>query len=199
MAKRNGTPNYALREARARGDKFYIPDFLCNNGHMTKRLTSSGACYECHRVICNNNNKKMRRGPNGDAFRAKKNAELREWKKRPENIDRVREYARRDQAKFRRKNPVNARVDAANQRARKQNIEGRITINEIAEMLVKQDHKCAACADLFLENWDIDHIMPFRLRGPNKIENVQILCRPCNRSKGYMNPSDWARLRDGTL
>ena len=199
MAKRNGTPNYALREARARGDKFYQPDFLCNNGHMTKRLTSSGACYECCKATAKINIKKIRTGPDGDAFRAKKREERARWKKNPGVAEKLREYSRKEMAKHRKKHPINARVDAANARAKKQGIEGRITVQEISEMLLAQDHKCAACAILFLENWDIDHIMPFRLRGLNNIGNIRILCRRCNRNKGYMHPSDWDRLRAGTL
>lgn len=197
MAKRCGTPNYALREARARGDTFYQPDFLCNNGHMTKRLTSSGACYECHHAYTMANAKKVRRGPNGDAYRLKKNASLRKWKSKPENIERVREYARRDQAKHRRKHPINARIDTANRRAKKLGIEGKINIQEIANMLMKQDNKCAGCIEDLQPNWNIDHIMPMRLKGLNKIENIQILCDPCNKSKGPLHPAHWALLKAG--
>lgn len=197
MAKRNGTPNYALREARARGDKFYQPNFLCNNGHMTKRLTSSGACYECSKQNTSRNNKKMRAGPNGDAFREKKNAELRAWKNRPENIERVRAYARRDQAKHRRKHPINARIDTTNTRAKKLGIEGKITLQEITAMLAEQDNKCAGCVEDLLPNWNIDHVMPMRLKGLNKIENIQILCDTCNKSKGSLHPAHWALLKAG--
>lgn len=195
MAKRCGTPNYALREARARGDKFYIPDFLCNNGHMTKRLTSSGACYECSKANTSRNNKKMRQGPDGDIFRAKNNAVLRAWKNKPENIDRVREYARRDQAKHRKKHPINGRVDLANLRAKRLGIDGRVCVEEIEIILMNQSNKCASCADGLLPNWNLDHIMPLRLRGLNKMENIQILCHPCNKAKGYMHPQDWDRLK----
>lgn len=197
MAKRNGTPNYALREASARGDKFYQPDFLCSRGHMTKRLVSSGACYACHSINTKDYAKKTRRGPDGDAFRTKKNASLRKWKSKPENIERVREYARRDQAKHRKKHPINGRIDASNLRARRQGIEGKITIREISELLVKQENRCAGCAEDLQPNWNIDHIMPLRLKGVNKIENVQILCDPCNKSKGSLHPAHWALLKAG--
>ena len=31
--------------------------------------------------------------------------------------------------------------------------------------------------------WDIDHILPLAMGGTNAPENLQILCRPCHRSK----------------
>jgi 5-methylcytosine-specific restriction endonuclease McrA len=31
--------------------------------------------------------------------------------------------------------------------------------------------------------WDIDHILPLAMGGTNATENLQILCRPCHRSK----------------
>lgn len=197
MAKRNGTPNPALREARANGDTYYQPDFLCNRGHMTKRLVSSGACYECHKQNGIKFVKKIRASTDGEAFRIKKNAELREWKNRPENIERVRAYGRRDQAKHRRKHPINARIDTTNTRAKKLGIEGKITLKEITAMLAEQDNKCAGCVEDLLPNWNIDHVMPMRLKGLNKIENIQILCDTCNKSKGSLHPAHWALLKAG--
>jgi len=40
--------------------------------------------------------------------------------------------------------------------------------------------------------WDIDHILPIALGGTNEPENLQILCRPCHRSK--TNKSDIPRI-----
>lgn len=197
MARRNGTPNPALRQARANGDKFYQPDFLCNNGHMTKRFTGSGACYECCKAHGVAFVKKVRVGPDGDAYRLKKNAELREWKRRPENLERIREYQRKEQARHRKKHPINGRVDMSNRRAKKLGIEGRITVQEIKDLLEKQDNKCASCDEALKPNWNIDHRMPLRLRGLNKIENIQILCRFCNRSKGSIHPDHWDIIRRG--
>lgn len=37
----------------------------------------------------------------------------------------------------------------------------------------------------------IDHVMPLRLGGSNYIENIQLLCRPCNLSKGSKHPAVW--------
>jgi len=197
MAKRNGTPNYALREARARGDKFYIPDFFCNNGHMTKRLTGSGACYECHHASSEANRKKQRNGPDGDAFRAKKREELARWQARPENAERIEGYRKRDLEKFgnRKKYPENGRADAARIRAKRLGCEGSYTGQELRDLFVKQDGKCAECKVPLTNKYEADHIMPLRIGGTNYIENIQILCRRCNRSKSCLNPTDWAFVK----
>ncbi|MFG1683557.1 HNH endonuclease [Nonomuraea sp. NPDC049269] len=46
----------------------------------------------------------------------------------------------------------------------------------------RDGHQCVRCgvdADLSL-----DHIVPWSLGGPDTIDNLQTLCRPCNSSKG---------------
>jgi 5-methylcytosine-specific restriction endonuclease McrA len=193
MAKRCGTPNYALREARARGDTFYQPDFLCNNGHMTKRLTSSGACYECHKASTSANNKKTRNGPNGDTFRAKKRAELARWVARPENAEKIVKYRRQDQQRFpnRKKYPENGRADYARIRAKKLGCEGSYTGQELKDLMVAQGGKCLECSAVLDEKYEADHKIPLRVGGTNYIENIQLLCGPCNRAKGSLGSSDW--------
>ena len=44
---------------------------------------------------------------------------------------------------------------------------------------------CAACTQKIDAGkaWDIDHILPFALGGTNEPDNLQILCKPCHRSK----------------
>jgi 5-methylcytosine-specific restriction protein A len=44
---------------------------------------------------------------------------------------------------------------------------------------------CAACTQKIDAGkaWDIDHIVPLALGGTNAADNLQILCRPCHRSK----------------
>ena len=44
---------------------------------------------------------------------------------------------------------------------------------------------CAACTQKIEAGkaWDIDHILPLAMGGTNAPENLQVLCRPCHRSK----------------
>lgn len=195
MARRNGTPNLALRQARANGDKFYQPDFLCNNGHMTKRLTGSGACYECHHASSEANRKRQR--AESEEFRAKKRAELARWQARPENADKIIGYRQRDLEKFgpRTKYPENGRADAARIRAKRLGCEGSYSGEQLRELFVRQRGQCAECQIPLTDKYEADHKIPLRIGGTNYIENIQILCRKCNRSKSCLNPTDWAFVK----
>jgi len=57
--------------------------------------------------------------------------------------------------------------------------------------------QCASCAFVGEVDWrpdyaywpmvsglEFDHIVPLAAGGPNVADNLQLLCRPCNRSKG---------------
>ena len=51
-------------------------------------------------------------------------------------------------------------------------------------------YKCVKCGKSFRrDDIDIDHILPQKYGGGNGIDNLQCLCKHCNRSKG-------ASLRD---
>src|SRR5258708_23739701 len=66
-------------------------------------------------------------------------------------------------------------------RYRTQKIKGNVTTEEI-ENLFKKQLNCKKCySDEYLE---IDHIIPLSKDGEHIINNLQLLCRKCNRSKG---------------
>ena len=49
----------------------------------------------------------------------------------------------------------------------------------------KQDGRCNGCKQKFnIINFEIDHIVPRADGGGNEIENLQLLCGFCNRTKG---------------
>ncbi len=52
-------------------------------------------------------------------------------------------------------------------------------------LFLKRKGTCAACTQKIEAGkaWNIDHILPLALGGTNAPENLQILCRPCHRSK----------------
>ena len=52
-------------------------------------------------------------------------------------------------------------------------------------LFLKRKGLCSICS-LKIDagkSWDIDHILPLALGGTNDLENLQILCRSCHRSK----------------
>lgn len=67
--------------------------------------------------------------------------------------------------------------------ARKKNAEGSHTVAEILELFKRQMGICAICKDT-LDPYHVDHIVPLSKGGGDGIENIQLLCVPCNTSKG---------------
>lgn len=56
-------------------------------------------------------------------------------------------------------------------------------VHVLDEIYQRQNGRCACCA-IKLESHEVDHIVPFAYGGGNERANLQLLCRPCNRSKG---------------
>lgn len=50
------------------------------------------------------------------------------------------------------------------------------------QVLVRDNYECQGCGSL--DNLCIDHITPEVAGGPMELENLRVLCRTCNASKG---------------
>ena len=52
-------------------------------------------------------------------------------------------------------------------------------------LFLKRKGTCTSCSQKIDAGkaWDIDHILPVALGGTNDSKNLQILCKPCHRSK----------------
>ena len=57
------------------------------------------------------------------------------------------------------------------------------------KVMDRDGDKCAACGET--NNPQVDHIMPIYLGGTSTADNLQILCQPCNASKGAQHPEEW--------
>lgn len=55
--------------------------------------------------------------------------------------------------------------------------------DEVRDAVYARDgHLCGICAAT--EDLTLDHIYPWSLGGPDTVENLRVLCRPCNSRKG---------------
>lgn len=70
----------------------------------------------------------------------------------------------------------------ARRRARKLAAGGNYTRKEFRELCAKYDHRCLCCGERF-DKLEADHVTPLSRGGSNGIENIQPLCRGCNRKK----------------
>ncbi len=78
-------------------------------------------------------------------------------------------------------------------RARMHGAAGTFTEQEIEALYEKQDGRCAACkTPVAFRHIHRDHVVPLALGGSNDISNIQVLCGPCNRSKGARDPISWS-------
>lgn len=103
------------------------------------------------------------------------------------------EAARKRRREIYAADPERFRSYTQKRRARRINSGGEHTKAEIAQLLKKQNGKCAACKSKVEQGYERDHILPLFLGGTNDIRNIQLLCRACNRRKSAKHPIAFAQ------
>jgi 5-methylcytosine-specific restriction endonuclease McrA len=91
------------------------------------------------------------------------------------------------------RNPDKCRAYVRNRKARIRQAEGTHSGEEIKSLFVKQGGRCAICCTSIHKGYHADHITPLIAGGTNWIRNIQLLCAPCNLTKGPKDPIVWAR------
>lgn len=198
------------KEAVLDGLKQYFTGMPCPSGHIAPRKISGGSCIECAKAVCRSwrsrnkerTRKYLRQWTQENAARAKRRRRAYE-KANPDYISRERqrsnEWAGQNRghlSKYRLSWAKNNRdrevVHLRNRRARKRGNGGSHTPEEVAELLVRQGGLCEYCrCDITPKNKTVDHIVPLSKGGRNDVENLQILCRPCNSRKGVKDASEF--------
>ena len=86
---------------------------------------------------------------------------------------------------YRKAHPERGVVDSLSRRARVKNIGGKITQKEWIDLKLFYANTCLCCRQREPNiKLTLDHVVPIRLGGENKISNSQPLCQSCNSSKG---------------
>lgn len=108
------------------------------------------------------------------------------------NRDKRREYEARRRAEL----PELSRAKAAKRRAAKLAAPGAgITRQDIADIIKKQRYHCAVCRVKLTSDYHVDHIVSLKAGGEHDKKNAQVLCPPCNTSKGAKHPVDFMQSR----
>lgn len=82
-------------------------------------------------------------------------------------------------------------IKTQNYRAQKLGIQGEITVADVLEIYHEQKGCCAFCGSSFDEpKPEIDHWYPLSRGGMNDKDNIKILHRRCNRTKGAKLPQE---------
>lgn len=168
----------------------------CRHGHEDKWLVSTDACVGCT-PIYRKRYLDQRPGLEAEWARIRRakdptghRAEVKRWaRKNPEKHKAFR-------ARWIERNPdlnrARNRAYTAAYRTMKAANGGCFTPDDITDIHRRQKGKCAACR-VKLIDFEIDHIKPVILGGSSDPRNLQLLCMPCNRSKGGKDPLHWAR------
>lgn len=127
-------------------------------------------------------------------LRAKHRDKLTESKRawREKNPDRVRDTYR----KYLEANPGLQEIKNNARRARMSSATGEFSNEDIQALISVQQSRCAGCGEKLKKTgkgkYHIDHVMPLSRGGGNDPGNLQLLCPPCNFSKGARLPEQWA-------
>jgi 5-methylcytosine-specific restriction endonuclease McrA len=145
-------------------------------------------CSECHRAAerqwrrDNPVKAKAKDAANRASNREKKNARRRAWGLN--NAQRHRETNKR----WRDSHPIEVGLFRKRWRAARRNSQiGPITAAQILDLYVKQRGLCAICRKKLTEQ-HVDHIEPLAKGGAHVINNLQLLCPPCNVRKSDRHP-----------
>lgn len=96
-------------------------------------------------------------------------------------------------------NPLSRQANRAKYRARKRGAGGAYTAEDIKQLKLLQRGRCAACTVRLENGFHVDHFQPLALGGSNDPTNLQLLCPPCNLSKGAKDPFAFANQRGRLL
>jgi 5-methylcytosine-specific restriction endonuclease McrA len=69
----------------------------------------------------------------------------------------------------------------------------------IQDLRYEQNGNCGLCGETLTgQDAEVDHIIPFCYGGGHERSNIQLACRPCNRSKrATVDPRDLLRYLEG--
>lgn len=191
-------PEHPMRAAaRAAGEKTYETGEPCRNGHSAPRFTCNGFCVECDAA----RTKRWRSArPGLEAKWARERrakdpsghrAEAKRW------YHSNKEAARKIMKRWKEANPERRKALAIagtnTRRARVAENGGSFTADDIEAIFKRQGGVCSACGSQ--HRLEVDHILPVVLGGSSDPSNLQLLCLPCNRSKGRKHPDEWYRER----
>lgn len=126
----------------------------------------------------------------GSVWRLANPDKVKRYKKkwRDENPERMRLISKA----WRVANPALLKVYKQARRAKIANAGGSHTVADIEAILKKQSNVCAGCGVSFdFVPYTEDHIVALSKGGSNNADNIQLMCNPCNDSKGSKSMADW--------
>lgn len=192
-------------EAMSRGLIYYFTGIPCKNGHVSQRLVSGRGCVDCKSKYDKEYRESMKDsiGDQRSAYRKSKKELIKEKNKiyyeknkskiklKQKNSEKGRAYSKA----YAERNPEKVREIKRNYSARKRGADGRHSSQDVFDIFVAQNGRCNACKTLLLPDgrnkYHVDHVLPLSKGGSNWPDNLQLLCPPCNMSKGAKSFCEW--------
>lgn len=179
--------------ARLAGETHYRTGKRCRNGHLEKRYVSTGQCVVCAKIV---NDRWHENHPDAEkqwrkASRARNPQYYRNISKRWAKKHPATHRASRDRWVARHPELYRKRciMYVQNRKARMNQNGGVFTDLDIDALILKQNKRCAACGKR--RKLTVDHVVPVTKGGSNDPSNLQLLCKPCNSSKGVRDHDEW--------
>lgn len=115
------------------------------------------------------------------------------------NRDELLVYSRERSKEHYQKNKDQYYLRSAARRARKLGAGGNLTRGIRKRLFASQNGRCVYCGVVLGTSPHLDHIVPLVRGGAHSDDNVQLLCKPCNLSKGAKMPDEFLKYRDELL
>lgn len=203
------------KHAKAQGLKRYFTGKSCAHGHTAERQITNGCCVLCvsialraSRKLRHEEFKKSQR-----AYAALHREKISSHARKHYNENKV--VCLERHKKWRNDNPDKHRavmttcknkryasvlVENQNYRARRKNIEGFFTKEDVQQIYQEQNGVCVYCPTLLLSktvggksNKTIDHKIPISKGGTNWLINLQLLCFSCNAKKNARSAEEYLK------
>jgi 5-methylcytosine-specific restriction endonuclease McrA len=181
-------------EAKARKLAFYFTGKPCKHGHTAIRKTVNGTCMVCHAETL-----ERYRTENPDHIRETDrlhrlaNVEKHRENNRQYRLNNLESVRERDRLRYANGDRELHRKHRRDRKARQRNAPGSHTIEQLRELLEKQNFTCIYCPASLKEERQLDHIQALARGGSNDISNLQWLCPTCNGRKHAKDPIEFAR------
>lgn len=201
-----------IAEAKQAGETRYFTGKPCKHGHISPRFVSNRRCIACSmlaRAEWGRENLDYLRTYARNLPSNAPDIKKERWDAwYADNRDRIVESKRKERAskpgssyEWARNNREKARANLRNYKARKLGNGGVHTAEDIEDLLRIQNYKCAECGISVKDpkNRHVDHKTPVVKGGSNGKENLQVLCKFCNLSKGAKDQFEFARTKGRLL
>jgi 5-methylcytosine-specific restriction endonuclease McrA len=202
--------------------KFYFTGKPCRYGHVAMRLTSCSQCRKCNLLRCRLRWKIHRTTMLSTmrlyyaarrkhiiarvaAYTARNAGAVKRYQDRYRKKNRTRQkklarrHYRENRAAYMSRAAIwrtaHPQVSLAITRRRRRRLRiaaGSYTCADVDRIFQRQQGKCVGC-QCRLKRFEVDHKKPLSRGGSNFPRNLQLLCKPCNRSKHAKTMAEWRR------